>query len=321
MTTSPFCLVIDASCDIPPALLDHAQLRVLPVHVHVGGKQLIDRRKASDTQRFYREALSLPTAIKGYSEPLKIEEMVAAFNSELALKFDEMLGVFVASSRSAIFDRAKSAVSRARIASYPLRVKAGKLTPLQVDCVDSQALFAGYGAQIMDLLDLVNQGAGISAIIERQRTTVTQTYAYMVPGNVSYILERASLKGEKSVSALAGFAAKTLSITPIIRAHLGQTEPVGRKLGKAKARLALVEMAQRMLDQDVLLSRHVCFAYSGDLQEIATLPSYIALCSSAEQRQVQVHLTDMSMTGSVNVGPGSLVLGVLAKPHKPDALL
>ncbi len=321
MSHPAFCLVIDASCDIPPAMLDHAQLRVLPVHVHVGGKQLIDRRKASDTQRFYREALSLPTAIKGYSEPLKTEEMVAAFSSELALKFDDMLGVFVASTRSAIFKRAQSAVARARVDSYPLRVKAGKLKPLQVDCVDSQALFSGYGVQVMDLLDLVNQGAGINAIIERQRVTVTQTYAYMVPGNVSYILERASLKGEKSVSALAGFAAKALSITPIIRAHLGETEPVGRKLGKTKARLALVEMAQRMLDQDLLLSRHVCFAYSGDLQEISSLPSFVALCASAAKRQVQVHLTDMSMTGSVNVGPGSLVLGVLATQHRPDALL
>ena len=321
MISPVFCLVVDASCDIPASMLSHLQLRVLPVHVFIGNEKLLDRRSTAETQLFYRDALSLSTAVAGRSEPLKTEEMVAAIGSELALRFDELLGVFVASTRSAIYQRAVAAVARARTVSYPVRANAGKLQPLQVDCVDSQALFAGYGAQVMDLMDLVNQGAGIGSIIERQRITAPMTYAYMAPGDVSFILKRASLKGEKSVSALAGFAAKTLSITPIIRGHLGQTEPVGRKLGKAKARLALVEMGQRMLDQGLLVSQHICFSYSGDLDDIAVLPSFQALRESAAKRNVQVHLTDMSMTGSVNVGPGALVLGVVAKQHMPEALL
>ncbi len=80
----------------------HPQLRVLPVNVFVGDKKIRDQRDPAATQRFYRECLNSPSALGRRSEPMGTEEMIAAFNSQLALNFDQMLGVFVASSRSAI---------------------------------------------------------------------------------------------------------------------------------------------------------------------------------------------------------------------------
>lgn len=150
---------------------------------------------------------------------------------------------------------------------------------------------------------------------------MAQTYAYMAPGDVGYILQRAALKGEKSVSALAGFAATALSLTPILCGHRGHTEPVGRKLGKLKAREALVQMRLRMLHNQLLLSRHVCFSYSGELEDIEGMQSYQELLVAAQNSATKVHLTAMSMTGSVNVGPQALVLGVLTKPHAVAELL
>ncbi len=320
MSHPSFCLVADASCDLPPEALVHSQLRLLPVHVFVGKKHFFDQRNAEEAQQFFREALLSPKAVDGRSEPMSVDDMVAAFNSQLALNFDEMLGVFVASSRSAIFRRAKLAIAQARKDAFAIRVRAGKLQTLQADCVDSQAFFAGYGAQVMDLLDAIDKGAGIADAINRQRTTVTQTYTYMAPGDVSYILQRAALKGEKSVSALAGLAAKTLSITPILRGHMGQTEPVARKLGRLKAREAVIEMGLRMLQRNLLLSRHVCFSYSGVLEDISALESFRTLQRAASIQGIAVHLTAMSMTGSVNVGPGALAIGVLAKPHQVEDL-
>jgi fatty acid-binding protein DegV len=321
MSAPSFCLVVDASCDLPAAVLQHPQLRMLPVRVVVGAKEIIDRREPEVIKQFYRESLNSPQASGGHSEPMTVDEMVAAFGREIALQFDEGLGVFVAASRSAIYSRAKQAVARARISSYTPRLHAGKIEPLQVDCVDSQAFFAGYAAQVMDLMDLVQQGAGIHSIMERQRFTVGQTYAYMAPGDVAYILHRASLKGEKSVSGLAAFAAKQLSITPIIRGHCGETAPVARKFGRAKAQQALFTMAQNMMQQKLLLSRHICFSYSGALPDITEQPGYSALLKHAKEHQVQVHLAPMSVTGSVNVGPDALVLGVVANDHTMDALL
>ncbi len=316
-----FCLVADASCDLPASALAHPQLRILPVNVWVDDQKFIDQRDPKLTQQFYAKCLRSPKAVHGRSEPMTVDEMVSAFSSQLALQFDQMLGVFVAASRSAIYQRAKTAVAKARVESFNMRARAGKVVVLQADCVDSQAFFAGYGVQVMELLDLVDTGADISQIIARQSTIAPQTYTYMAPSDVGYILQRASLKGDKSVSALAGFAAKIFNITPILSAHMGVTEPVGRKLGKLKAREAIVEMGLRMLKNGLLLSNHMCFSYSGALADIETLDSFKNLQSYASQAGVTVHLTAMSITGSVNVGPGALVLGVLAKQHIVGDLL
>ncbi len=316
-----FCIVADVSCDLPSQFVSHPKLRLLPTHIFTGNQRFLDTRDAQATERFYLTNLASPDAVEGRSEPLQAEEMLAAFNQHLALSFDKVLGVFVASSRSAIYARAKQALAQARMQAFTSRAKAGLFSPLQADCLDSQALFAGYAAQVLDLLDHVERGEDLMHIISRQQAMVKHTYAYMAPGDVSYILRRAAFKGEKSVGALAGFAAKTLSITPILKGHLGQTAAVGRKLGKHKAREAIVEMAIRSLDMRLLLSKHICLSYSGDLGEISKLPVYERLQAKAKNADVQVHLAQMSMTGSVNVGPDALCLGMLAKAHDVESLL
>jgi DegV family protein with EDD domain len=318
---SPFCLVIDASCDLPAQELRHPQLRLLPVRVVVDSGTIIDRREPSVIEQFQLDKLRSAQASGGHSEPMSVDEMVQAFDREIALQFDESLGVFVASSRSAIYTRAKQAAARARLNSYNKRLQAGKTKPLQVDCVDSQSLFAGYAAQVMDLLDLVKQGKGMQAVLERQSKTASRTYAYMAPGDVAYILHRASLKGEKSVGELAAFAAKALSITPIIRAHLGETQPMARKFGRAKAQTALFNMARNLLAQELLLSKHLCFSYSGTLSDISEQSAYQEMLELANIHKVRVHLAPMSVTGSVNVGPDALVLGFIARDHDAPALM
>jgi fatty acid-binding protein DegV len=154
-----------------------------------------------------------------------------------------------------------------------------------------------------------------------QKEFQKQTYVYLVPGDVSYILKRAKAKGENSVSMIAGLAAKTLAITPVIRGHLGQTEPIARKRGAGNARELVIELARTCLDQGLVLSKHICFSYSGNLADVQAMPSYESLAAKARLQGIQVHLGLMSMTGSVNVGPNTLCLGMLAKPHDATTLI
>jgi fatty acid-binding protein DegV len=296
---SKFCLVVDASCDIPAELNSTDCLRILPVHIDVGGKQMVDTRDLAQTMAFYSRYLHDSDATSGKSEALSEDQMIESLNRTIAVNFDEALGVFVSSERSPIFQRAKRAASRARFESLTPRLAAGKTGPIAADCVDSTSLFAGYGAQVL----------------ERQVRIAPQTYAYMVPGDVDFILRRAALKGEKSVSAAAGLAAKLLFITPIIRANRNKTEPVGRKLGQGKAREAMLDTVIRLITNNDLLSRHVALSFSGPLDDVLALPGYARLKKAATNHNVLLSLAHMSMTAAINVGPQSLSVGFIAKEH------
>ncbi len=312
---SNFCLIVDASCDIPASFNTTPCLRILPTHIDVAGTQLMDTRDPAQTLAFYSKYLHDSNSRSGKSEALSEDQMITTINRAIATHFDEALGVFVSSERSPIYQRAKRAATRARFETLPARLQAGKQGPISADCVDSTALFAGYGAQVLDLLDLATQGAGLAQVLERQTITAPQTYAYMVPGDVDFILERAALKGEKSVSALAGFAAKTLFITPIIRGHRNQTGPVGRKFGQTKARDAMLEMVMRQIDSGNLLSPHIALSFTGVLDEVEDMGSYHKLLGIAEKANVKVHLAQMSITAAINVGPQSLSVGFIGKEH------
>lgn len=316
-----FCLVADVSCDIPQKYLSHPQLRLLPTHVYAGQQRYLDTRHQESTERFYATNLVSPDAAEGRSEPLTADEMLKAFNEHLANHFDQVLGVFVASSRSSIYARAKQAMSQARVHAYSARARTGSFTPLQADCLDSQALFAGYAAQVLDLIDQMEQGVDLMKLIARQKLMVPHTYTYMAPGDVSYILRRAAFKGEKSVGSVAAFAAKTFSITPILQAHQGVTSAVGRKLGRIKAREAIVAMGIRSMEQNLLLTKNICLSYSGDLQDVTRMPCYDQLLAAAKKSNHHIHLAEMSMTGSVNVGPEALSIGLIAKKHAVTQLV
>jgi fatty acid-binding protein DegV len=324
MTDVATCLLIDASCDLPEAALKHPQVRLLPVSVIVGNSRHFDDRNPQITIDFYKSNLQSPDVIDARSEPLSVDETTQFLMEHTALNFDRVLGVFIAASRSPITERVKAAMDRVKTSAFTKRIKAKKMVALEQLSTDSAAFFAGYGVQVLSLLDSVAQAQAdltLDAMAQLQRQYAEQTYVYVVPGDVNFILKRAKAKGENSVGMMAGLAAKTLSITPIIRGHKGQTEPVARKRGADNARELLVELARKFLDQNWVTSKHICFSYSGDLAQVQSMPTFQALIAQAGAKGIDVHLALMSMTAAVNVGPNSLSLGILAKPHDAASLL
>jgi fatty acid-binding protein DegV len=324
MADAATCLLIDASCDVPLAVLAHSQVRLLPVTVIVGGTRFKDDRATQTTLDFYHLNLNSPAVMQAGSEPLSVEEMTAFMLDHTAVAFDRVLGVFVSSTRSPIFERAKTAMERVKTTAFTKRVREKKLVALEQVACDSLGLFAGYGVQAMCLLDAIDQASGSLALPELSQLQMQfqqQTYVYVAPGDVSYMLKRAKAKGEKSVGMVAGFAAKTLSITPIIRGHMGQTEPIARKRGAGNAREMVIDFARTCLAERLVISKHLCFSYSGQLSDVQAMSSFQALQTDAQKQGIAVHLCLMSMSGSVNVGPNTLTVGMLAKPHDASALI
>lgn len=51
------------------------------------------------------------------------------------------------------------------------------------------------------------------------------------------------------------------------------------------------------------------------------MASYQAVQAQAQAEGIAVHLALMSTTGAVNVGPDTLTVGMLAKPHEAGSLI
>lgn len=118
------CLLMDASCDVPEQVLAHPQVRLLPIAVRVGSHRLLDQRDPVQTQDFYRVNLRSPSALDAGSEPPTSDEIAQFLQQHVALEFDNVLGLFVSSTRSPIFERSQPAMDRVKMNTFSQRLRA-----------------------------------------------------------------------------------------------------------------------------------------------------------------------------------------------------
>jgi fatty acid-binding protein DegV len=105
-----------------------------------------------------------------------------------------------------------------------------------------------------------------------------------------------------------------LDIKPILRAHKGETGPVGKVRGFEHGAQALFDYAARRV-QAGLLVPSLSLSYGGDLDDMRNLPGYHALTRVCAEAGVEILESPMGITGMVNVGEGAMTLGLASEEH------
>jgi fatty acid-binding protein DegV len=310
-------LVGDAAAEVPASVLAHPALRLLPVKIEIGSNVLLDSKDDTFTREFNRKYLDIKSAEAARSQPMTKDEIKQFYLSELAEGFDHVLGLFVMSSRSQVFQNAFDAASPTIAESMPLRQKIGLKGPLFVEAHDSLCVSSGYGVILSDLVQMLERNVPISMVRERLKELTAHAHTYFAPSQIDFLATRTKARGDKSAGGLAIAAAKLLGVLPIVHAHNGATGPAVKVRGVAKAREHVLSLAIREVQRG-LLSPMVMACFSGDPAEIAAMPLWAQLQAVCTQASVYLELRPMSPTASINIGPDALGIGFCARPHSPE---
>jgi fatty acid-binding protein DegV len=310
-------ILIDAAAEVPASVLANPHVRMLPILVQIDSMAYVDKREEAFTRDFNSKYLNLRAAEVSKSVPPNEAVISQFFVDHIALDFDHVFGLFVASSRSPIFKNAFNASSKAISDTMALRARAGIKGPLLVECYDSLNIFTGYGVQVMEALRQFEVEPSVAHIRANMQRLSKSAYCYVAPSQLDFILTRAKFKGEQSVGMLGQAAAKMLGVLPILMGHQGQTLSVAKVRGVGAARTYVLDLARRELARG-LLAPFVNVAFTGTVETVLALPQYIALCEEARAKGVTVSLQEMSPTGSINLGPDALSVGFMAQAHAPS---
>jgi len=306
-------ILVDAACDLPRAFIAQNPIRVMPIPVRVGGRDLIDVRDDAETKEFFGRVLAAGTT-DVESRPYTEEELEALFMPRLVLDFDYLMCVTIAAQRSPIFERAQKFSFQIITKYKPLRHAADVSGPFAMRVLDSRNLFAAQGVQVMELARLIRADTPVPRIVRRLDEIVPRTYCYIVPSDLRYLHARPGRQGEKG----AGFAVtplgRALDVKPIICCLGGVTGTVAgvRHFNAAAARV--FGNVTREIERGLLVP-FVNLSYGGDWTFITQLPEFQNLSRAASQRGVEVHWSHLSMSAGVSVGPGALTVGIIAQPH------
>lgn len=307
-------IMVDATCDLPQDFFAQAPVEVMPIGIRIDDREFIDTHDLAAAVAYYQDEIS-KRGHSGQTRSLDTAEIRELFLDRLVLEYDCVFCLTVTASRSQIHANATEA-SYAILREYRARREAaGVPGPFLLRVIDSQALFAAQGIAALETARLIAAGTSPGRIRQRLEALTKHTWTYVIPRDLHYIRARTKGRGDHSVSFLAALLGGAMDIKPILQGYRGETRPVFKARGFDSAAEALFRYASERVGQR-LLTHALTISYGGDLEELDALPGYAALREACSEHGIRLQVSTMSITGMVNLGPGSLSLGFASEPHE-----
>jgi DegV family protein with EDD domain len=307
-------LVVDSACDLPGDYFRQHGITLLPVTVHIGEDTLVDLRDEQATLGYLQSHIAERGA-DAETSPFSVQQIQELFLGSLVKDYDYVFCLTTTKTRSPIHENATQA-SFAILNEYrPIRAAAGHDTPFALRVIDSQNVFAGQGVTAVEAVRLIEGGEGAAKIRARLEYLALHTHAYMVATDLHYLRARTRKRGDRSVSLLSATLGSALDIKPILHCNRGETGPVAKIKGLEAACARLFGFAGDRVRKG-LMTPTMCLSYGGDLAEMRAMPGYDDLRAICAAYNIELFETVMGLTGMVNVGKGTLVVGFAAEPHE-----
>lgn len=307
-------LVVDSACDLPYQYILDNDIFILPISVRIDGELFVDDHDPVRTLDFYQSG----RIAKGHdaeSVPYSAEQIRDLFLEQIVVNYDFAFLETITRVRSPIYQNAWEAMHAVLKQYRAHRQAAGREGAFSMRAVNSRSLFAGQGVLAAHTLRLIRSGVAKAELRSKVEALTGNLYAYVVPPDLYYIRERARKKGDSSVGFLGAMLGKALEITPIVCGHNDETFPAAKVRGFDAAVTKLFDYAIERIRAG-LLSPHLCVTYAGDPAIIPELPGFERLAAAAEEAGVELLTSIMSVTGGVNVGPGTVGLALAAPRHE-----
>ncbi len=306
-------LVVDSACDLPGSFIERNHVEILPITVKIGDAVLADHRNEQATLEFLHSHVAERGA-EAETMPYSVEQIRDVFLQKLIIDYDYVFCLTLTRNRSPIHDNAVQA-SFAILNDYkPMRSAAGNQAPFALRVIDTQNVFAAQGVTAVEAVRMINAGEGVAKIRARLENLAINTHGYMLTPDLMYLRSRIKARGDKSVSLFSATLGSALDIKPVLHCNRGETEPVAKIRGWDAAVRRLFGFAAERVRAG-LMAPTLCLSYGGDLEEMRVLPGYALLLDACRGAGVEVYESVMSLTGMVNVGKGSLVVGFASEPH------
>ncbi len=203
-------IVIDSTSDVTQEIIDKYNLKMVPLTVNFEDGSYLDKVELS-TEVFF-DKLSKTDKLPTTSQ-ISPGVFVETF-SEILLRGDEVLGIFLASEFSGTYESARMA--KDMIGSD------------RIHLIDSRSVCLGTFSLIMEAIDLVHQNKDINEIVEILDSLKNKTVVAAGLDTLKYLEKGGRLsKGQAMVGSL-------LNIKPIITIKDGQITVIDKIRGKNK---------------------------------------------------------------------------------------
>jgi len=306
-------VVVDSACDLPASFIERNPVKVLPLNLTLDGVDRVDNLSPGQKIELFQSG-ALTRGHDAESAPATADQIYQYYLDEVVPNFDFAVGQSVSRTRSPTFDNWLSAQGNIQRDYRAIREKAGVQGHFGMRVINSGTMFAGQGLLAIETVRMFKAKSGKNELRQSAESFKEKILTFAVPKELSYLRERARKKGDKSVSFISAFIGKALDISPILRGSQDVTEPVAKVRGFDNALDKLFSFAIDKIKEG-LACPYIVISVADDPGVLLRYESYSDLKDVAKKHGVEVLSAVMSMSGGINLGPGTVSLALATDNH------
>jgi len=273
-------IVVDSCCDLPKAILERFDIRMVPVNINIGERSYedgVDMTRENLYRKMVEEGI-VPTT----SAPAP-GKFVEAYR-ELAKRANSILSIHITSKLSAVYQAA--VLARSMVPEIDVRV------------IDSLSASMGTGFLALAAARAIEAGKTVQEILAIIEDIKARMNVFAALSTLKYL----RLSGR--VGSLQGMLASLLDIKPILTIRDGLAEALGAVRTRGRSLDRLVELAKEAVGEAKPVN--VAIVHANALKEAQQLKERI----EAVLKCKEIFVVEITPALAVHAGPG--VVGVIS---------
>jgi DegV family protein with EDD domain len=275
----PIILVTDSNCDLPPALIERYNIRVVASLLNLGGQSYRDGVDMSRAEFYAR----LPTL-----RPLPTTAAPASGVFEALYREcgdADILSIHIASSLSGFYNAARLGA---------------EASGARVTLIDSGQLSMGFGWQVLAAAEAIAAGKTLAEVVAEVQAIQQRIKVFAVLDTLE------NLRHSGRANAVVTMVGTLLHIKPMIELTGGQVKLVARQRTRGKAVDTLIVTVNALGPLDRLAVLHAC-----NPTEAEALAQRLA-----PQSHTPPLLMEIAAVIGTHLGPGAMGVAAVTQPRE-----
>ncbi|MFC1918536.1 DegV family protein [Chloroflexota bacterium] len=272
-------IVTDSTNCLPAELIKEYDVRVVPYHIIMEGKDCRDQVDITPAEFWQRFSSLKELSTTGVPSPAELENIF----TELAKNTDSIVCIHISKTLSAILETVNVA-KEIVMENHP---------NLKIDYIDSRNSAGALGFIVLEAARAAKSGKNSADIIKIAQDLVPKVKLMFALDTLKYLIKG----GRAPKTAVVG---EFLQVKPIISidSDTGLVTSLGKERGKRKAMLKMVDMVKDYANVSKPL--HVIVHYTDCIEDGIELREKI---TSRYKCTDEVYLTDLTPVMTAHTGP------------------
>ncbi|MCM1992853.1 DegV family protein [Oceanirhabdus seepicola] len=245
-------IIVDSTCDLPIEFLKENNIDVLPLRVLINDQEYFDKQniKTEEVFNFMKKGIVPRTSLPRL-------DVIREVFTEKCINREDFIYLALSSKLSGTFQAAKLIMEELR-ETYP---------EINMEVIDTKGASMGIGLMVMELINMIKQGASFSMLIDAVGFYKDNSSQYFTLSNLNWLTKGGRLPKSKAIIGTV------MNIKPVLAIMDGSIEVIKSIRGSKKSLKYIVDTV--IDEMNIRDCEHIGIAHCDDSQSAEFIKSRI----------------------------------------------